>query len=304
MKIIEKFKNSKESSLTIFLLHGVIKNNFKNKKSILNYNKKHIEVKQFKFFLDQLLKYGTPISMDKVYEHILYKKKIIKKSFAITFDDGFENNITVAAPILIKKNIPFTYYLTTKFIEKNMMSWIDLVDYAVEKTKVKSIYEFNKIFNLTDNSSKIFFLNTVRLMLKNDSKNNPYNLAKKICNKLQVKKFLPNIEIYKKMSWEQLKKLSKNKLCLIGGHSHTHKILGYLNNKDLVYEIKKSLFLIKKKLNINTHHYSYPEGFKKSFSKRVIRTLKKFKIKCCPTAIPGINSHRTNPFFLKRINVV
>jgi peptidoglycan/xylan/chitin deacetylase (PgdA/CDA1 family) len=304
MKVIEQFKNSPESSLSIFLLHGVIKNRFKKKNSVLNYNKKHLEVRQFKFFLNEILKYGKPLSMDEVYELILYKKKILKKSFAITFDDGFENNISIAAPILLKKNVPFTLYITTNFIDKNMMSWIDFIDYAVEKTKAKSINEFNTTFKLTDFSDKIFFLNTVRSIIKNDKKINPHNFAKKICNKLDVKKFPSNLEIYKKMDWNQLKKLSKNKLCTIGGHSHTHKILGYLNNKDLDYEIKKTLFLIKKNLNINAYHYSYPEGFKKSFSKNVIKSLKKFKIKCCPTAIPGINTYKSNPFLLKRINVV
>ena len=65
------------------------------------------------------------------------KKKIKRRSFAITFDDGFENNFSVAAPILVNFKIPFTIYITTNFVNKNAMSWIDKVDHAVDKTKKK-----------------------------------------------------------------------------------------------------------------------------------------------------------------------
>ena len=36
-------------------------------------------------------------------------------SFAITFDDGFENNLSVAAPLLSDLKIPLTIYITTNF---------------------------------------------------------------------------------------------------------------------------------------------------------------------------------------------
>ena len=86
-------------------------------------------------------------------------------------------------------------------------------------------------------------------------------------------------------------------------HSHTHRILNYLNDKDLTYEIKISKKLLEKKLGSKLIHYSYPEGFKKSFSKLVIQELKKNDIKCCPTAINGINYSKSNLFFLKRIAI-
>ena len=35
---------------------------------------------------------------------------------AISFDDGYRDNLTVAAPILLDRNIPFTVYVATQFV--------------------------------------------------------------------------------------------------------------------------------------------------------------------------------------------
>lgn len=302
-KAINFFKKSPNKSFTIFLFHGVLKKKI-NRNSVINYNNKHISIKSFKFFLKEILKIGNPISMDEVCE-LVKKKKITKKSFAITFDDGFENNISVAAPILLKLNIPFIIYITTKFINENEISWADKIDYATEKTKIKkiNIKELNKNYILKTKASKILFLNEIRDYVKNNKYINPDKFSYEICKRLKIKNFPKKSEVHKMSSWKKLQELLKNKLFSIGGHSHTHKILNFLDDKNLNYEINQSIKLIKKKLGINLRHYSYPEGLRNSFSKKTIRFLKKKSIKCAPTAIPGTNNLKTNLFLLKRVSV-
>ena len=303
-KAIRQFKKSPNNSFSIYLFHGVIKKGNK-KSSVANYNNKHIDIKKFSAFIKEISKIGNAISMNDICEISIGKKKIKRRSFAITFDDGFENNFSVAAPILVNFKIPFTIYITTNFVNKNAMSWIDKVDHAVDKTKKKKIHipELKQTFEIKSKVSKIYCLNEIRKYLKQNKNIDPYKFSSIFCKKLKITKFPINDAIYKKLNWKKLKKISKNKLCLIGGHSHTHRILNYLNKKDLDNEIKLSLDLLEKNLNYRPIHYSYPEGFKESFSKKVINKLKKNNIKCCPTAIEGINFAYTNPFFLKRIPI-
>jgi peptidoglycan/xylan/chitin deacetylase (PgdA/CDA1 family) len=37
---------------------------------------------------------------------------------AVTFDDGYRDNLTIAAPILVNREIPFTLFVTSQFIDK------------------------------------------------------------------------------------------------------------------------------------------------------------------------------------------
>ena len=129
-------KYLKKKSNVIFLFHGVIdKNPFK----IRNYTKKHLSKKEFIKVLNDLSKRGNCMSLDQVRYNIENKIDFEDYSYSITFDDGFYNNYKIAAPILKKKELYATFYLTTSFIEKNETSWIDKIEHMIEKVKTKKI---------------------------------------------------------------------------------------------------------------------------------------------------------------------
>ena len=50
--------------------------------------------------------------MDDVKNHIENKMRFPSYSYSITFDDGFENNISIAAPILYEYKTFATIYIT------------------------------------------------------------------------------------------------------------------------------------------------------------------------------------------------
>ena len=113
MKSLIKLKSN---FFQIFLFHGVIK---KKKFKIRNYNNKHLLENYFYKIIKNLKDNGKALSMDEIIFIKKNKQKFPKKSFAVTFDDGFENNYNVAAPILDDLNIPATFYFSTNCIKKS-----------------------------------------------------------------------------------------------------------------------------------------------------------------------------------------
>jgi len=105
------------------------------------------------------------------------------------------------------------------------------------------------------------------------------------------------------MSWKQVNLIKSESLFLIGGHTKSHPILSFLDNRTCLHEIEESIKIIKAKTGINLEHYSYPEGLKHTYGNREIRILKKNKIKICPSAEIGLNNSKSNLFHLKRIFV-
>lgn len=300
-KVYQKYL--KDKKLVIFLFHGVIEN---NKNQIRNYNKKHILSNQFEKILKGLLREGTPVSMDDVI-NFCNGKKIPTKPFAITFDDGFQNNYRFALPILERLKIPATIYITTNFIEKNLMSWIDRIEWAFEKKKNFNIYLpwRSKSIKISSVKKKINILNEIRKKVKSNHTIDPKLLADNIQLQLKLpKKISNNTQIDKKLSWKEIKTLNSNPLITIGGHTHNHSILSYIDQKYLKKEISYSLKLLRIKAGVSTKHFSYPEGTKISYNKFVIKELKNNGIQCCPTAVHGLNLVGSNPFKLKRIFVI
>tara|TARA_A100001015_G_scaffold280792_1_gene343363 strand:+ start:2478 stop:3383 length:906 start_codon:yes stop_codon:yes gene_type:complete len=293
----------KKDKFTLILFHGVISN---KKTRIRNYTKKHIEKKKFEKILKYLTAKGNPISLD---QYINYQKKNIKLpkySFSLSFDDGFENNFSVAFPILKKYKIPTIFYVSTNLVQKNLMTWIDQIEYLLEKKNfVIEDFMGTKKFNLSNKKNKINFLTFLRKKIKsNPSKYDVKKLVSEIYAAANEKIIESSShELDKKMSLSQIKKISNNKLFTVGAHCHNHVSMAFLNKRELKYEITTSIKVLENNIKRKIYHFSYPEGMWNDFNQKVIDELKKNKIVCCPTAIFGHNKINENLFFLKRIMI-
>ena len=289
--------------VVIFLFHGVIEI---QDHPIRNYTGKHLIRPLFEGCMARLSRKGTVLSMDEILEGLKKRVPFPPYSFAVTFDDGFENNLTVAAPILQHWKIPATIYLTTSFVESNRMSWVDRIERAVEETQMKEIRLQKKLppFALKDGEDKIHFLKAVRTYVKSNHACSPQLLANEICQRLgDDREDRSNDPLDKKLSWEQVVEAQAGGLFHFGGHSHTHAILSFLSREELDAELDTSLRLLRERAGIGPMHYSYPEGMAHCFSERVIRAMQQRGVECCPTAMEGVNRLGDDPFLLRRILV-
>jgi peptidoglycan/xylan/chitin deacetylase (PgdA/CDA1 family) len=294
-----------ENTFVIFLFHGVIKD---ENTGIRNYTRKHLLAEEFEILIKKLKVKGNSISMDDVIWHKENGVKIPPYSYAINFDDGFENNYSVAAPILEKYSTSATFYVSTNLVDNNLMTWIDQIEYCFENMNQASVQLpwKNNSFNLNGKESKIDCLEDIRTQVKKSPNfYDPEKVVTKIFNQCSVNMVTSNDDpLDQKMNWDQVSELQHNKLFTVGGHSHNHVSLGLLESAVMKNEIDTSIKLLKDKAGISSHHYSYPEGQHNDFNENVILELKKNNIKCCPTAIDGLNDCTIGSmFFLKRVMV-
>lgn len=191
------------------------------------------------------------------------------------------------------------------------MSWIDRIDWAFEETADQPIIEISvpwrkEPVKLGTNSSRLSFLNEIRKTVKNDQSIDQHGLSTNIQQQLGLQMvFSGESEIDAKLTWEDVKSLEECDLFTIGGHTHSHPIMSFLPESELVYEIEYCLRLLKEQAGIHTNHFAYPEGMSNCYNQEVIKSLRDFGIKCCPTAEHGVNQITigTDLFKLKRIFV-
>lgn len=293
-----------ESELVIFLFHGVIED---GDYEVRNYTRKHLDREDFREFVRDLKELGTPLSMDDVVEACESASELPPRSFAITFDDGFRNNLTVAAPVLADLCIPATFYVTTDFVDRNRQSWIDRIEWAVELTAsgVVRVPWTPHAAELNSIASKRGFLNDVRANVKTRPDLDPDDFASAVQRQLGLPEtWSTDDPLDAKMTWAQVVELNSDPLFSVAGHTHTHAILAHLPPADLNRELDVSIEMLRVKAGIrNSVHYSYPEGLAHCYSDSVIEALKARQIRCCPTAIDGTNTTETDLFHLKRVMV-
>ncbi|MEL6605134.1 MAG: polysaccharide deacetylase family protein, partial [Cyanobacteria bacterium J06614_10] len=80
---------------------------------------------RFEQHMQFLSEHRRVVSLDRLVQALEQGEPIRRGTVAITFDDGYLNNLTVAAPILARYGLPATFYLATAYIDTAENQWID-----------------------------------------------------------------------------------------------------------------------------------------------------------------------------------
>ncbi|MCP1663264.1 peptidoglycan/xylan/chitin deacetylase (PgdA/CDA1 family) [Methanocalculus sp. AMF5] len=247
------------------------------------------------------------ISMDEAYRIYHSGLDYPVNAVAVTFDDGFKNNYTVAAPILKEYNIPAAFYVCSGVINTTMMFWVDMLEDAInlsEKEKITIFLDKEIIFNISDNFNKFLSYTYIKDYCKKVKKNKKDKIVQSVIKETGVEPSVDHATNYLKLSWDELMKMDRDPLFTIGGHSMYHDILTRFDSDDKTFmDLDLSIRLLEYNLGHKIFHYSYPEGQNDHYNMKVITKLKELSIRVCPSAIDGINDISVDLFNLKRIMV-
>lgn len=295
-----------ENSMLMLLLHGVVEHQVSE---VRNYNRKHILKDEFVALMRALKAHGNALSVDDYVNLREQGGRLPPHSFIVTFDDGFENNYSVAAPVLADMGIPAIVYATTRFIDENLMSWIDRIDYAVEQTEKTSLTLslFPGPRSVATTEEKIRLLDDIRFAVKTDSSLflRIEDIIAEIFDACRIDAVCSGDgPLDRKMNWEQVSRLHADPLFSVGGHTHNHDIMSYLGAEALEKDVSTCLAKINRAVNDNIRHFCYPEGLAHCYNDSVIDCLKRHGIVCSPSAIDGVNPLTADLFHLKRVFVV
>jgi peptidoglycan/xylan/chitin deacetylase (PgdA/CDA1 family) len=292
-----------EDGFAIFLFHGVIP---EHRHALRNYGRKHLDRQRFELVLDELLARGAPVSMDDIVAARSGSKRLPARAFAVTFDDGFRNNLAVAAPILSARRVPATFYVTSRFVTEDARSWTDIIEQAVEAAPscALELPWLGIAGHYGTLEERIGLLDEIRRVVKARRDLDPYAVAAEIARQLEASEMPADPQLDRKLTWAEVQSLAADPLFTVGGHGHTHRILSFLEPAELEEELRASIDALAHQIGRPLRHYSYPEGLAHCYSDAVIEALLRRGIVCAPTAEPGVNTPRDDLFRLRRIAVV
>ena len=293
----------RRDEVAIFLFHGVIPEQVHR---VRNYTRKHLPRADFEKALASLRKHGRPLSIPEIADMMAAGEKLPEYGYAITFDDGFENNLIVAAPVLRRYETPAMFYVCSSFVDENAMSWTDQIESAFESTGSLrlEIDEIGFKKNLVSAADKIDALDRIRSHVKNNPDVEPYAFADSIVARAGGAPQKRDPWLDQKLSWQQVGQLSRDPLFEVGAHGQSHRILSFLPPRELKQEVAESIGKLRQATGREVRHFSYPEGLEHCYSPEVIAELKAAGIVCSPTAVEGTNGPGTDPFRLRRTFVV
>jgi peptidoglycan/xylan/chitin deacetylase (PgdA/CDA1 family) len=199
-----------------------------------------VSTDNFTHQLNYLKKNFDIISLDDLLLHLKSKSNEFK--IAITFDDGYSDNLDYAYPILEKLKAPATIYIITKFINNKVIPWWIKLDHFI-KNNSKIFGDKKKIFE--------FYKNDILLR-------DQLTIDKKILSIIGKNNKTEYNKIF--LDQKKIQYLSKQKFITIGSHSHSHYNFSKLTEEQTFSEFKTSKSILEKIIKKKIIHFSYPYG--------------------------------------------
>jgi peptidoglycan/xylan/chitin deacetylase (PgdA/CDA1 family) len=229
----------------------------------------------------------------------------------VTFDDGYQDNFTVAYPILKKYEIPATIFVTTSFIGTTRTFWWDQV-YAILRNARTPVFDnaadllgiacpTQESFPLTTFTSRVHTAETIVDLLRTLPQEKRVASLERLQSMLGLKSNATANNSFM-MTWAQLQEMSQNGIT-IESHTHTHPILSLTDADTAKKEFSTSKRLLEEQLDRAIHGVAYPDGREGTYNNatRKIAEAVGFRFGCSTER--GRVGPGSDPFSLGRMPV-
>lgn len=299
------FVASQRNKITILMLHGVI-----DPKTPAAWKplRSQLSTEQLTRALSVLASYYHFVSLSEAVEMLAGTRPLVPNSLALTFDDGYRNNLTFALPVLRRFNAPATIFLSTGNVTSQKPFWFDRLDYAVQlmaddKISRHGIPELAEIDFSSRETLSHSFIAFIRKERQRYTTDTDLRLAMEgLTERMEQCSGHGLAEIFADdpwsgvLTWDEVRQAATE--VHFGSHGVNHPLLSRVSPDVARQELVTSRKAIELYTGRPCIHLAYPDG---SFNHEVVSMARACGYSSAVTIIPGLNQPENEMLTLRRI---
>lgn len=252
--------------------------------------------------IELLMKRRYPVLKLEDALHLLDKDSLPPCSVVLTFDDGFYSIYRHAIPVLMKRGLPSTIFVTTYYSVRQNPIFRLVVQYMFWKTSAKHI-DLSRLAILTSKRISIHskeerdkiawqIINYAETELEEDDR---CHIARELGSRLGVPyEDIVKSRVFSIMDAWEITRIAADDID-IQLHSHRHSLPE--NRISVCREINDNRSVLEPLVGHPLSHFCYPSGL---WSEKDFTLLKNEKIESAMTCDPGLNYSDTPRLALRR----
>ena len=243
------------------------------------------------------------VSIDDMAAALAGKKKLDSRAVALTFDDGYRDNLTKALPILEKHQAPATIYVVSGAPDRNMDVWHLRLEHLIwgSSSLPLNALGLNETLNLSSLEAKTAaYARLTDLAFKDLPRFKAFLFELLPLSELPDGQLMD--EVY--LSWKDLRGLASHPLITIGSHTENHPVLAALSEEEAFGNIVRGRTRIRQELGCPVDHFAYPYGRRGECDAREFRLAREAGFATAVTTRYGAvhPEHRDHLYCLPRMN--
>ena len=259
----------------------------------------HVPADVFESQLAFLSQHRRVISMRQLIELTRQGQSPQPRTVVVTFDDGYLDNLTVAAPLLHRYELPATLFLPTAYIDRAETQWIDQA-YSAFKFRTCSHLTVNggddRVFDLDEPAECEAAYRCVCNLLMTAGAQQRRALLDAVVDQLAPSQVPPRLT----MTWDDVRTLTERYPRFdIGGHTVEHTDVTSTSAEQAREELRGCSSRIEANTGVRPRHFSFPYG-RSSDELRAVAADAGFEAACGSTGDKLVTG-TSNPMAIARV---
>lgn len=263
----------------------------------LNYDGLQVSPQSLHDQLELIARSYTPVHVAEMVRAVAEGRPLAEDAVAVTFDDGYKDNIDMAVPLLRRYGVPATFYVATGFVDGTFVPWWQRFRAAVRSCRAASLDIDGRVWDTSTTSAKQHLLREVEGTLKRLSDDERTRVIRGVEERGGGPSWAgPSAAI----SWDELRSLVRSGFH-VAAHTVNHVSLPDTEPARAEEEIEHSVLRVRSETKADCTTFAYPYGGATSAAVDVLRRL---GVKGAVTAEAGASRYGEDPFLLRRWTVM
>jgi peptidoglycan/xylan/chitin deacetylase (PgdA/CDA1 family) len=242
------------------------------------------------------------LPLEEVVDRLARRRPLPKYSAVLTFDDGFRNVFTTAAPILARHQAPATVFLVTSLVGTRQPPWPEQLFVALAHARCAATEWDGEVWPLSDPARRAAAYKALTERLKElETPQRQARLASLFGALGRPPALTPDSPLAT-LNWDEIQTLSRSGLFTFGSHTHTHPILARCSPDVQYQELQVSRDLLRERLG-SAELFAYPNGRRADFTTFTQKLLFELEYRCGVTTVSGLNRPGTDLYEIHRVCV-
>ena len=255
---------------------------------------------EFEQQVARLARDTQPMSETMVLECISSGSPFPPKATLVTFDDGYRDNFTIAAPILKRFGVPAIFFIPTASISERRVGWWDEIAWTIKETNVRTARIAGEHYDLSGPNKAAAIESLIARLKAAGKAQRELWLAdlRHECRTHGVPRELADSAL---MTWEQVHALQEF-VVSVGGHTVTHCMLSELDEEAQARELSDSKAELELRTGRPVLSVAYPFGGADHFNAATKAAARRIGFRLGFSLVRGINrADRLDPLAIHRI---
>lgn len=204
-----------------------------------------------------LAKVANVVPLDAALADLAEGRPLPPRAVAVTFDDGYRDNLTHAVPVLRRLGLPATVFLVPGFLSHKVHAWWERLSWALATTRVPSVEVDGTLLPLGDDAARVRARDAIEASLKRDDLATRHERLDRLVEALGPEGDLHPGDLF--IDWDEARKLVGAGIA-IGSHTMSHAILARETAAEQQADLRESRELLERELGVAIRTLAYPNG--------------------------------------------